>query len=158
MISANFAEVRKALEEYKKEVDRKLTYMVRAFAYQVTETAIGNTPLGDAEKYAGLYARRQKSLGLDPKEGFAQGSWQISTDNNFDLQLLYSGTKALGLAKTTLTGYKIGTDLYIGNKGYYIQKLENGFSDQAPIGITKPTTNHIFSVLQADLVRLFNEG
>lgn len=158
MISANFAEVRRALEAYKKEVDRKLTYMVRAFAYSVTETAIGNTPLGDAEKYIGLYERRQMSLGLEPKEGFAKGSWQISADQNLDIQATYSGSAALGLVKTSLSSYKLGSDLYIGNKGYYIGKLDNGYSDQAPDGITKPTTDHIFTVLQTDLVRLFNEG
>lgn len=158
MISANFAEVKKSLEKYKAEVDRKLTYMVRMFAYRVTETAIGNTPLGDAEKYAGLYALREKSLGLDPRAGFAQGSWQVSSSNNFELQETYSGDTALGLVKTSLAGYKLGNNLYIGNKGYYIQRLEAGSSKQAPLGISKPTTDHIFSVLQTDLVRLFREG
>lgn len=161
MISANFAEVRKALEAYKKEVDRKLTYMVRAFAYSVTETAIGNTPLGDAEKYMDFYLARQKRIGLLPIEGFARGSWQVSNTSGLDLQFLYtdsSGDNALALAKTNLSGYKLGDDFYIGNKGYYIRYLNGDSTNQEFGRIMRPTINTITSVLQTDLVRLFNEG
>lgn len=161
MISANFAEVKKSLEKYKADVDRKLTYMVRTFAYEVTRTAISNTPLGNAEQHMELYLRRKNLLGLEPKEGFAQGSWQVSNADNFGIQEIYgsdSGGEALSLAKVNLASYKLGSNLYIGNKGYYIRLLEGGWSDQAPLGITKPTTDQIFSVLQSDLVRYFNEG
>lgn len=161
MISANFAEVKKSLEKYKTEVDKKLTYMVRTFAYEVTRTAISNTPLGDAEQNMDAYLRRQQRIGLKPEEGFAQGSWQVSNADNFAIQEIYgttSGGEALSLAKSSLAAYKLGSNLYIGNKGYYIRALEGGYSDQAPIGIMKPTTENILSVLQNDLVRLFNEG
>ena len=161
MITANVDEVIKSLMAYKAEVDRKLTYMVRGFAYEITRTAISNTPLGDAEEHMALYLRRERLLGLQPEEGFAQGSWQVSTDGAFSVQAIYgttAGGEALSLSKTSLNAYTLGQTLYIGNKGYYIRNLENGSSDQAPMGIMKPTTDHIMSVLQADLVRLYNQG
>ena len=58
MITANVDEVIKSLMAYKAEVERKLTYMVRGFAYEITRTAISNTPLGDAEEHMALYLRR----------------------------------------------------------------------------------------------------
>ena len=166
MITANVDEVIKSLMAYKAEVDRKLTYMVRGFAYEITRTAISNTPLGDAEEHMALYLYREQRAAkhgviLQPEEGFAQGSWQVSTDGAFSVQAIYgttAGGEALSLSKTSLNAYKLGQTLYIGNKGYYIRNLENGSSDQAPMGIMKPTTDHIMSVLQADLVRLYNQG
>lgn len=161
MITVNVDEVIKSLMAYKAEVDRKLTYMVKGFAYEITRTAISNTPIGDAAAHMALYLRRERLLGLQPEEGFAQGSWQVSTDGVFNVQEYYgtsSGGEALSLVKTSLNAYQLGQTLYIGNKGYYIRNLEGGSSNQAPLGIMKPTTDHIVSTLQADLVRLYNQG
>ena len=160
-VDANFDEVYQALLKYKEEIDRKLEYMVRSFAYQVTLTAIQNTPIGDSEKFLGLYQRRERLFGLKPEEGFAKGSWQLDTDGNFSTQALYgtgSGSTAAGIAKTSIGSYKLGQTFYIGTQGFYIDALESGSSDQALDGIKAPTEQHIMNVLQADLVRLFNEG
>ncbi len=158
MITANFAEVAASLRKAKEEIDRKLENMVRQFAYHVTLTAIENTPLGDSITYYKYYQRRQKATGLQPVEGFAQGSWQVNTDGSFSIQETYSGAEAGVLAKSNLSSYKLGQSVYIGNMGYYIQVLENGYSDQAPMGIMQPTSNQIVGVLQADLVRFYQEG
>ena len=159
MISVDASTVMKELEEYLKETTRKLEHMVREFAYQISETAIRNTPLGDANKYFELYQSREE---LEPVEGFARGSWQVSKTGQFVFQEYYtasSGDKALSLIKTSLGLYKLGQNLYIGNNAYYIDSLENGSSkEQAPLGIMQPTVDNILKSYQVDLKRLYNEG
>ena len=149
----------KELEEYLKETTRKLEHMVRGFAYQISQTAIENTPLGDANAYFSLYQARTV---LQPKEGFARGSWQVNKTGQFSVQEYYgfeSGDKALTLIKTDLQNYRLGENLYIGNKGYYIEALENNHSPQTNgLGIMQPTVDSILASYQVDLKRLYNEG
>ena len=63
--------------------------MVRGFAYTISQTAIENTPIGDAEQYIKLYELRQGRTGLEPVEGFARGSWQVNTTGQFSMQAIY---------------------------------------------------------------------
>ncbi len=158
MIKVDVAKTLQDLENYHKEVKRKLEYMVVGFAEHITELAVGNTPIGDVEKFAGLYRLREERLGLEQRAGFAKGSWQVNTSGQFSIQETYSGSAAISLAKTSLGSYKLGQTVYIGNYGYYIQALENGYSDQSPIGIMKPTTDQIMTTYQVDLKRLFEQG
>lgn len=151
----------KELEAYLKETTRKFENMVRGFSYIISETAIENTPLGDANAYFSMYQSREQRLGLQAKEGFARGSWQVSSTGQFSVQEFYSfssGDQALSLIKTNLNNYKLGDTVYIGNKGYYIEVLENGYSQQAPLGIMKPTIESIVQTYKVDLKRLFDQG
>lgn len=162
MISANVDQILKELQEYHKETVRRLEHMVTGFAYTISQEAIANTPIGDAKQFAKLYEYRQGRLGLQPKEGFARGSWQVNSSGEFSIQELYSvtsGNQALVLIKTNLENYKLGETLYIGNTGYYIKQLENNYSQQTEgLGIMQPTINSIMQTYQVDLVRLFNEN
>ena len=162
MISANTDQILKELEDYYRDTVRRLENMVKGFSYIISQEAISNTPIGDAEKFANLYRYRQSRTGLQPKEGFARGSWQVNTSGEFSLQEIYgtsSGTEALTLIKTDLESYKLGQTLYIGNTGYYIKALENNSSSQTNgLGIIQPTVSSIMQTYQVDLPRLFNEN
>lgn len=149
------------LQKYEKEVTRKLENMVKGFSYIISSEAVSNTPLGDSETYFKLYQARQNQTGLQPVEGFARGSWQVSTTGQFSIQEIYtvnSGNVALSLIKSNLNSYKLGQTLYVGNKGYYIKLLDGGYSDKAPLGIIAPTMESIASTYQVDLKRLYDEG
>jgi hypothetical protein len=162
MFSADVSKVIEELKAYQKDTVRRLENMVRGFSYIISQTAIENTPLGDAERYFALYQSREARLGLDPVEGFARGSWQVNKTGQFSIQEFYtvnSGSTALNLIKTNLSSYKLGDTLYIGNKGYYIKQLENNYSSQTNnLGIMQPTLDAILATYQVDLVRLFKEG
>lgn len=161
MLNIEVSALLEELTNYQKEVDRKLGNMVKGFAYIISKTAIENTPLGNAEEFFKLYEYRQRRIGLQPTEGFARGSWQVSSSGEFSIQQIYtvnSGSSALALIKTNLSDYKLGQTIYIGNKGYYIRALENGYSDQAPMGIMKPTIDQIMSSYMIDLKRLYDQG
>lgn len=161
MITLNVDKLLEDLDRCKKEIDRKMENMVRGFVYTISQTAIQNTPLGNAEEFFKIYQSRQQRLGLQPVEGFARGSWQVSKTGQFSVQQIYtvnSGATALSLIKSDLSSYKLGDEVYIGNKGYYIRMLEGGYSDQAPMGIMKPTTDQIMASYRVDLKRLFDQG
>ena len=156
MITADVSKILEDLKKYHEEVERKLKHMVVKFSYLITQEAINNTPLGDYEKYKPLYDRR---TALQPQAGFARGSWQANTSGQFSIQEVYSGAGALSLVQASLSSYKLGDDVYIGNTGPYIKLLENNYSEQTnEMGIMKPTTDAIFKTYQVDLKRLFDEG
>jgi hypothetical protein len=154
-ITANIDSLKKSLEEAKKEITFKLEGMVKKFSYWVTVSATNNTPLGDSQRYANLYALRQETYGLKPEEGFARGSWQVSLDGSLDVQELYginSNNFAVDAAIINLMNYSLGEKLIIGNTGPYIEKLEDNYSVKTNgQGIMQPTLDMVTSVYQLDL-------
>ena len=164
MITVDITKVLQELQQYKEEVDRKLKYMVVQFSYLISSEAIRNTPLGNAapkEQGGNLpwYLRREDITGLQPIEGFAQGSWQVNTSGQFNVQEIYSGGEALSLIRGSISNYQLGQTVYIGNSAYYFRALENNYSEQTQgLGIVKPTLDAITSTYQVDLKRLFDEG
>ena len=162
MISADVAKVLEELKAYHADTIRRMENMVRGFAYIISKTAIENTPLGNSEEYFKLYELRQGRTGLEPKEGFARGSWQVNTTGQFSMQAIYgvdSGGQALALVKADLASYKLGDTVFVGNKGFYIKLLENNYSPQTnELGIMQPTLDSIMQTYKVDLPRLFLEG
>ena len=164
MITVDITKVLQELQQYKEEVDRKLKYMVVQFSYLISSEAIRNTPLGNAapkEQGGNLpwYLRREDITGLQPVEGFAQGSWQVNTSGQFNVQEIYSGGEALSLIRGSISNYQLGQTVYIGNTAYYFQELDDNYSEQTQgLGIVKPTIDAITSTYQVDLKRLFDEG
>ena len=167
MVSADVSKVLEELKAYHQDTVRRLERMVQGFAYTISQTAIANTPLGNAAPeseggYFELYKLRQNRTQLAPEEGFARGSWQVNTTGQFSMQALYgdtSGMEALTMVKADLNSYKLGQTLFIGNKGFYIKLLENNYSQQTNnLGIMQPTLDSIMRTYQVDLVRLFKEG
>lgn len=163
-LTANTEALEKSLDDAIATIERKLKHTAKGFAYEFSVVAVANTPLGEAQvdsdsKYFNLYQKRVfnstwQSYGLEPKEGFARGAWQVSFDGSLNVQENYgssSGTVALQTLDNTLKGYKLGQTITIGNYGPYIQDLEDGYSEKAPDGISKPT---ISQVLQAYLINV----
>lgn len=156
MIKCDTSALEKQLAEFHKEAVRKLEGMVRKFSLAISFTAIGNTPLGDAETYLEYYVLRLADLGLQPIEGFARGSWQVNfNDETASAQELYgqdSGATAESAIKIHLLNYNLGDDVIISNVGPYIGKLENNYSDQTSgMGIMKPTVDSVMRTYQLHL-------
>jgi hypothetical protein len=154
-ISCNTSKLEQSLKKFHEQAVYKLQGMVKKFSYWVTVSATNYTPLGDSDRYASLYQLREERYGLEPKEGFARGSWQVSLDGSLDVQELYgvnSNSAAVDAAITNLMNYSLGDTLLIGNTGPYIQKLENNYSDKTRgQGIMQPTIEMITNVYQLDL-------
>jgi len=161
MIQLETSALLASLAEYKAKLRLQLEAAVRKFSYLISNEAINNTPLGDANYYRSSYEQRQKTSGLQPIEGYARGSWQVSSTGAFRNQELYSyqsGDQAAALIKSDLLDYRLGQDVYIGNNAYYIKALENNHSLQTSgLGIMAPTMDkvmQIYSVSMQDLLKV----
>lgn len=164
-VTCNSTELEKQLIALTAEVEKRLENMVKQFSYGVASSAIDYTPLGNAAKYPSQYAQRQQIWGLQPREGYARGSWQVALDGTLDKQELYgtgSGGKALDAVDTHLRNYKLGEDILVGNPAHYIGNLEglNGppSSKWAPQGIMKPATDKIMNIYAIRLDDYYNSG
>lgn len=162
IVSANSDKLAKAFMEFQVAFERKLKNVARGFAYKITDTAIKNTPLGDAQQYMSWYKRREESIGLNPQQGFARGSWQANQSGQFTVQTIYgnsSGTQALTMVNSSLGNINLWQNIYIGNRGYYIKMLENNYSEQTQgLGIMKPTQDMVLATYAIDIKELYDKG
>lgn len=148
MISCNTDALVKQLQEIKADAERRLKNTVHEFTYAMASMGVQLTPLGDSVRYARLYELRYKHSGLQPIEGLAKGSWQVSLGTKqTHQQEVYgsnSGQAALGFIDSNLSAYKLGEAVYISNTAPHIGFLDGAggsgrpSSTQAPMGITDP--------------------
>ena len=154
-IACDTSKLEESLKKFHEEAVRKMQGMVQKFSYIVAWTAIDNTPLGDSVKWEPLYLLRQKTIGLEPVEGFAKGSWRVSMDGTLEMQTLYgqdSDEMAASIIKQDLNQYKLGETVMISNFGPYILELEKNFTrynKQQPI--MQPTMESIYRTYQLSL-------
>lgn len=154
-ITCDTSQLEQDLKKFHEEAVRKMEGMVRKFSHIVAWTAIDNTPLGDSVRWEPLYLLRQKNIGLEPIEGFAKGSWRVSTDGTLEMQTLYgqdSDEMAASLIQSDLMTYKLGETVMISNFGPYILELEKNFdryNKQQPI--IAPTVDSIYRTYQLSL-------
>ena len=170
MLKVDASKLIAQLQKLEKEITGKLEVMVRTFTYETIGTLIDHTPLGDSAKNADWYALRGKrgweSYGLQQQEGFAQGSWQALTSKSYvtvpkvERYGASSGEEARAAALSNLASYQLGNILIIGNKGPYIKKLEDGYSEQAPkgVGIVRPSLMIVQSVYSQQLKVYYDKG
>jgi hypothetical protein len=154
-VTCDTSKLEQSLKKFHEEAVRKMQGMVQKFSYIVAWTAIDNTPLGDSIKWESLYLKREKSIGLEPIEGFAKGSWRVSMDGTLEMQTLYgqdSDEMAASLIRQDLNQYKLGETVMISNFGPYIVELEKNFTrynKQQPI--VQPTMESVYRTYQLSL-------
>lgn len=164
MITASNADaIAKQLEEYSREVERKLKFMVEQFAVDVVIAATENTPLGDSEKFAGFYSQRlTNNSGLPDAEGVSRGAWVVGLNGQLSFIPISgrnTGAEAVAEAKMDIQGYQLGQDFVIGNAAPYIGDLEDNYSGQTNgQGIMKPTVNQVMAAHESDLKRYYDAG
>jgi hypothetical protein len=154
-VTCDTSKLEENLKKFHEEAVRKMEGMVRKFSHIAAWTAIDNTPIGDSMKWEDLYDLRKRTIGLEPIEGFAKGSWRVSTDGTLEMQTLYgqdSDEMAASLIKQDLMDYKLGETVMISNFGPYILELEKNFDKYgrgAPI--IEPTMFSIYRTYQLSL-------
>ena len=139
------------LQEFSKEVERRLKGMVQDFAVEVLESASTNTRLGDSVTYAERYKQRLKDTGWKAEEGMAQGGWVIALDGTPAFVQRYgegSSAEAVDDAMQDMQGYQLGQDFVIGNAVPYV--------GQFAMEIKAPTVDQITTVIESDLKRLYD--
>lgn len=168
----------KQLQEYKLQVQRKLTGMVELFSYNITLEAINNTPYGsfvnkDTGEINSLYfiPARSSEYHLQPEPGHAKGGWILSfgSSSKYKLGVIANSENADNVkvsAENSAKDYKLGETVYITNNIPYVANsgivmpnfgsLENGYSLQAPSGISGPTINSIMNVYAQNLKEYYD--
>jgi hypothetical protein len=74
--------------------------------------------------------------------GRFRGNWQIgigAVNGETDSAEDKSGNNAINKAQSKLIGFKSGRTIFISNSLPYAQRLENGYSKQAPLGMVRLT-------------------
>ena len=164
MIKTNATEVAKSLDDYKKEVERKLKSMVVSFAQDVTQAASNATRRGHISeggntlKYVNFYKERAKSIsnggaGIKPIEGFHQGAWTYTEGALTFNPVIYDKPTMLGnVDYKAEASYKVGDKFYIGAVGTaynMLQRLDD---------IEGVATSTIMGAHRTDLQSYFNQG
>lgn len=173
MLTVSFDSVLKQLEDHVKTVERKLTNMVRLFAYEFAVTAVNNTPFGDDEKYVMQYNNPARLRYMPAVAGHAKGGWSIETVSMAGdmFPSIASGVEATNV-KQRLEGearqYKLGQTVFLTNFVPYVTQsnwpdqgngsLEDGYSPQAPLGISKPTITEVMQVYKQRLDFYYKKG
>lgn len=81
-------------------------------------------------------------------------NWQLgvgAVDSNISNPDDKSGAVALANAKAKLAGFKSGKSIFISNSLAYAQRLENGYSGQAPQGMARLTVIEFKRMLRNSL-------
>jgi len=158
--------IAKQLEEYSKEVERRLKNMVAGFAREVALAASENTPVGDAaammqenSRYRGYYLDRQDEYGIPIEPGYHSGAWQYTEGTASFTPVIFSSSEmANDVFNEAESSYQLGNSFAIAAIGPGYANLESGKSDQAPDGIGTPTITQIKAAHEADLRRYYDAG
>lgn len=154
-ISCDTSKLEQSLKKVHEEAVRKMQGMVQKFSHILAWTAIDNTPIGNSIEWLDLYLEREKRFNLEPIEGFAKGSWQVSMNGTSKMQTLYgpnSDEQAASIIQQDLQSYKLGQTVMISNVGPYILELENNYmryNKKQPI--MQPTVESVYRTYQLSL-------
>jgi hypothetical protein len=112
------SEIEKQLSDYNKELEQRLIAMVAGFAGDVALAASNQTAVGDANRYYGLYKKRQELTGLPIQEGYHQGAWEYTEGGlEFTPIITPQGIMQGEVSFQARAQYKVGDDFAIGAVG-----------------------------------------
>lgn len=153
------------LKKFNQKVEDRAEKVFRGTSLALYQGVMKRTPVGDPDnwvawdKRTGTYKPYELVYGYP--EGYiggtARGNWQ--TDINkapagvIDDQDK-TGAKGRAKAKTETMRAKIGDSIFIVNNLPYIQRLEDGWSGQAPQGMVKVTTNQFNRIVNRQAKKL----
>ena len=157
MITNNSDQIAKELQDYSKEVERKLRNMVAGFAGEVALKASQNTAVASpelVERWEGIYRNREDQLGIDMRPGYHAGAWQYTEGTVVFDPAIRSQTmveqQAEGEAKAQ---YKLGDKFGIAATGPNFDYLE----DRDRIG-ANTVSSAVMAAYSANLVLHYNQG
>ena len=168
-VQANTDSLLKSIQEAEQKMKLGLESMVRGLTFSIAKEAIDNTPYGDSDLYRGFYSSPVRVARLPEAEaGRAKGGWLVSmkTVPNVEFPDIATDTTAGNIkSKAIIAGetYNLGETVYVSNHTPYVYRsgwpygqygsLEQGYSNQAPLGISTPTMQAIMQVFKQDLKR-----
>ncbi len=157
------------------EAEAEMTNMVMDTMQTLKEIAVKNTPIGDADENADMYAARQDFfLGMPLEEGFARASWKFVTQKYTGVgsatsipdsqRKVFPGFSVSTVVNdNSMMNFRLGDRIVLRNDAYYISKapwpyeskgigLEENYSAQTGgQGIMKPTITEFLQVYKVNV-------
>lgn len=174
---SNAEAISKEIHGYKLDVERRLKNMVSEFAYAATRAIQDAIPIGDAESiseggegkgidaaaYYRMYQARNRTWGIpsDPIEaGLHRGNISYNETNDFAFvnRVIDEDIAALNVRSEADSFYNIGDTFYIGGSAPAFDKLEAGFSQQAPDGISSRADSAIANIYRLNMKMYYDQG
>lgn len=164
MIKTNADEVAKSLDDYKKEVERKLKAMVVGFAQDVASAASDATRVGHISEggntlnYINKYKQRalppsQGGYGIEAIEGYHRGAWQYTEGELQFNPVIYDKATMLDTVDLKAeVNYKIGDTFTVGAIGPAYEMLQE-LDD-----IDGATISTVMGAHRSDLETYYNQG
>ncbi len=127
------------IEAFASKTERKMDFAVRKISLELFSRVILRTPVD---------------------KGRARANWQVSigATSNGTLELEdKSGTATISAATAVAAGLRAGDVIFLVNNLQYIQRLEDGYSGQAPagmVGLTVQEFQRIAEQVGFELVKL----
>lgn len=168
MIELNVDEFTKEFDLLVEKYETRMVEMVQDFAYKaILFKAVDLTPFGDLNDITERYYNDKRRLRyLPPVPGTAKGGWVVSMntrdDELFPGRADSGGTNIKSKGKRKLKEFKLGDMIFIQNNVPYMTQsgfvddsygsIEGGYSkNKAPLGVGKPTMDHILSVYKNNI-------
>jgi hypothetical protein len=162
MITSNLDTIIKELDQYQKEIERKIKAMVSGFASDVAFSASEHTPVASPrviENYMNSYKARRDQYGVEIAPGYHAGAWKYAEGAiTFDPNIYVEEQVQADALKDSRNQYRIGDTFKIGAIGFAYEALNKGHSQQAPDGIIKPTEQAIKASFASDVKLHFDRG
>ena len=133
--------INKFLNQWDKNVDKLIEHQTKAItqaASQVYKETVDRTPFGRPELWKGI-----APVGYKP--GDLRKAWEIDWGTGF-IHATASFTGKLN-SVTGAQNYRLGNDIYIRNQAPYAEKIEYGYSRQAPSGMMRVSVRQYQSFL-----------
>lgn len=141
MIKIDVRSLNKDLKKFRNRVEEAAREVVADYVYDFVATLAYNTPVGNTAPYPEgwlhLYQMRNKYTGLLIKEGYALGNWRVTFRPTGSPVAIYETDPEVVAVKAferIADDYTLGAPIYIVNNAPYINKLNQGQSDQAEAG------------------------
>ena len=172
-VKTNVDALVKSLQEAEQSVREGLENMVRGLTFSIAKEAVDNTPYGNAVAFGRFYNSQARTAFLPPEAGYAKGGWLVSMNAVPNVEFPDRATEESGYnikskAITAGATYNIGDTVYVSNHTPYVYKqdwpsngfgsLEQGYSKQAPLGISAPTMDKIMQVFKQDLKQHYDSA
>ena len=172
-VSANVDNLVKSLQEAETKVREGLETMVKGLTFNIAKEAVDNTPYGDAVAFGRFYNSQARTAMVPAEAGYAKGGWLVSMNSVPNVEFPDRATEASGYnikskAASATSAYNLGETVYISNHTPYVYRqdwpvagygsLEQGYSRQAPIGISAPTMYKIMQVFRQDLKSYYDSS
>lgn len=136
---------------------RRIEQVIKKIAFELDASVVRMSPVGNPDIWMGGHYVEMFGYPDDYTGGRFRANWQVGINakpTGETGEIDQTGAETLGKGLAVLGSYRIGDTIYILNNVPYAERLENGWSTQAPHGMVGLTVARFESIVrQATRIR-----